>query len=435
MSESDFLNPLIGGPGFKGYPHHAVPLRRSAIGAMRWNVLNGDLPLPLAVIKRDVLAGNLRWMQQFAREQGVDMAPHGKTSMSPQLFARQIGAGAWGLTFANVTQARIGLATGVRNCLIANQVLADGDLAAIASLLHQHSGSRVLFLVDSLQQLELIEAWHRAQAGPVPPPFEVLLEVGLDGGRTGCRSHEQAVALARRLGDSAALRLVGIEAYEGLWATGRSAEDEALVSSLMQRVSAVALACEHEGLFDCDEVLLSAGGSSIFDLVAPLLAPQLKLSRPVRGLLRSGCYVTHDHGSYKRMLGVMNGRLACAHGLHAAMEVWALVQSCPEPGLAILTAGKRDLSYDLEMPIPIALCRRGEVLPLDAPMDWKVSALNDQHAYLRWPVQALNASDAPQVGDRVGLGISHPCTTFDKWRWMAVVDEHYNVIDAIVTCF
>jgi D-serine dehydratase len=128
----------------------------------------------------------------------------------------------------------------------------------------------------------------------------------------------------------------------------------------------------------------------------------------------------------------MNGRLGCAHGLNAALEVWALVQSCPEPGLALLGAGKRDLSYDIEMPMPKRWCRRGDGTPIDAPAGWKISALNDQHAYLRWPA---DQGPAPQVGDRVGLGISHPCTTFDKWRWMAVVDEGYDVIDAIVTVF
>ncbi len=164
--------------------------------------------------------------------------------------------------------------------------------------------------------------------------------------------------------------------------------------------------------------------------MAPCLTARLSL--PVRGVLRSGCYVTHDHGSYQRYMAAMNPRLDCSHGLRAALEVWALVQSCPEPGLAILGAGKRDLSYDIEMPIPAHWCPRGERVPVAAPADWKVSALNDQHAYLRF---AVDAFQTPQVGDRIGLGISHPCTTFDKWRWMAVVDESYGVVDAIVTHF
>jgi D-serine dehydratase len=429
MPTSDFLNPLIGGPGTKGFPHHAPPLRRDAIAAQRWNVLRGDLPLPLAVIRRDALAGNLRWMQQFVRDHGVDLAPHGKTTMSPQLFSAQLDAGAWGISFANVTQARVGLESGVRHCLIANQVMAPTDLDAIVALRQRHAGSRIVFLVDSLVQLALVEAWHSAQAEPRPQAVEVLLEIGLDGGRTGCRSDSQAMSLARRLRAGAATRLVGIECYEGLWATGRSADDAALVQGLLQRVAEVANECDQEQLFEGDEVLVSAGGSAIFDLVAPRL--RLALSKPVRGLLRSGCYLTHDHGSYQRYLAAMASRLGCGHGLQAALQVWATVQSVPEVGLAILGAGKRDCSYDIEMPIPVAWCGRGQTLSCAAPADWTVSAMNDQHAYLRF----ASAQTAPRVGDRVGLGISHPCTTFDKWRWMAMVDEHYDVVDAITTHF
>jgi D-serine dehydratase len=427
MQSQALLNPLIGGPGTKGYPHQAAPVRRSDIAAKGWNVLRGDLPLPLAVIRQDALAGNLRWMQQFAQEQGVELAPHGKTTMSPQLFDAQLRAGAWGITFANVTQARLGLASGVRRALIANQVAAATDLDGIVEALLDHPGARLLFLVDSLAQLELIEDWFHARAD-APPALDVLLEVGLDGGRTGCRSHGMALALARRVRSSVALRLVGIECYEGLWATGRNDEDTALVQGLLQRVAEVARECDQEQLFEAEELLVSAGGSAIFDLVAPRLKPAL--SKPLRGVLRSGCYVTHDHGNYKRYLAAMDTRLGCGHGLQAALQVWAMVQSVPEPGLAILTAGKRDVSYDIEMPIPATWCRRGQVKLEPAPSSWKVSAMNDQHAYLRFDADA-----APQVGDRVGLGISHPCTTFDKWRWMAVVDEHYDVVDAIVTYF
>ena len=412
----------------KGYPHHAPPLRRSAIGSQGWNVLRGDLPLPLAVIRRDALAGNLKWMQEFAAGQGVGLAPHGKTTMSPQLFRQQLDAGAWGLTLATVGQLRAGVTAGARRCIIANQVFRAIDLQGIADMKREHDGLRVAFLVDSIAQLELIESWHAGSKGA--RPMEVLLEIGVEGGRTGCRNHEQALALAQRVRASAAAKLVGIECYEGLGATGDSAKDTAYADALMLRVCDIAKACDTEQLFETDVILLTAGGSAIFDLVARHL--KMKLSRPVQGLLRSGCYVTHDHGSYHRYLGAVAQRMGCGHGLHAAMEVWAAVQSCPEPGLAILTVGKRDISYDLELPIPSASCRQGSTAIAAAPADWKISGLNDQHAYLRG---SGPEHQALRVGDLVALGISHPCTTFDKWRWMPVVDDQYNVCDAIVTCF
>ena len=427
MTLQDILDPTLDA-SWKGFPHHSPPLRRSAIGTQGWNVLRGDLPLPLAVIRHDALAGNLQWMQGFAGSHGVGLAPHGKTTMSPQLFRRQLDAGAWGLTFATVVQLRAGVAAGALRCIIANQVFRAIDLQGIADLKREHPGLRVAFLVDSQEQLDLIEAWHRAARQP--QAMELLLEIGVEGARTGCRTHEQALALARRVRASAAAKLVGIECYEGLGATGQTGPDTAYADALMQRVRAIAGACDQEHLFEADEILLTAGGSAIFDLVAEQL--KMNLSFPVRGLLRSGCYVTHDHGSYHRMMNAVAQRMGCGHGLHAALEVWAAVQSCPEPGLAILSVGKRDISYDLELPMPIAMCRQGDATPSPAPSDWKIAGLNDQHAYLRG---SGAEHQALRVGDLVALGISHPCTTFDKWRWMPVVDEQANVRDAIVTCF
>jgi len=323
--------------------------------------------------------------------------------MSPQLFAQQLDAGAWGLTFANVAQARVGVAAGARRILIANQVVQPADLQGLAAMRREHPGLRVWFLLDSPAQLALIE---RAPAGP---PFEVLLELGLAGGRTGCRTHEQALALARLAHASPAVRLAGIECYEGLAATGDDAQDRERTHALMDRVEAIARACDGEGLFDTEEVIVSAGGSAVFDLVAPRLRPAL--GRRVQGVLRSGCYLTHDDGTYRRMVHALNRRIGCsdASGLRAALEVWAVVQSLPEPGLAILGAGKRDVSHDAGLPVPVRWCAAGGRTVHDAPAAWTVSALNDQHAYLQ-----LGEGAAPlQVGDRVALGISHPCTTFD----------------------
>ena len=413
--------------GMKGYPHGRAALRCAEVAQMRWNVLAGDLPLPLAVLKREALEHNLAWMQRQTQSWGLSLAPHGKTSMSPQLFTRQLEAGAWGMTFATVTQLAVGVQGGVRRALIANQVVGDADLAAIQHLLAQHAGLRVVFLVDSVAQLALIEGWVQRQ--PQTLTFEVMLEVGVPGGRTGCRSHDGALALAQRLHASAAVRLVGIECYEGLGAQGRDDTDVPYAQALMQRVQAVARHCAEQGWFEGDEVLLSAGGSAIFDLVAPGL--RLALDKPVRGLLRSGCYVTHDHGHYKRLVNVVEQRLGCAlnSSLRPALEVWTLVQSCPEPGLALLTAGRRDVSFDVALPTPIARAPRGSLLTQPVPASWKITALNDQHAYLRW--EATDAAQAPQVGERVGLGISHPCTTFDKWQWMPIVEADYRVTDAV----
>jgi D-serine dehydratase len=412
----------------KGFPHTSPPLRRSAVAQQGWCVLAGDLPLPVATVKRDALAHNIAWMRRYVDGLGIELAPHGKTTMSPQIFRQQLDAGAWGLTFATVAQLRVGVAAGARRCIVANQVADAIDLHAIASLKSANAGLQVLFLIDSLPQLDIIEAWHAGHADA--PPFDVLIEIGIEGGRTGCRTADQAAALSQRAHASAAVRLCGVECYEGLGVDGTTGHDRPHADSLMKRVTELALQADRADWFDADEVIVSAGGSAIFDLVATHMKP--RLSRPVRGLLRSGCYVTHDDGFYRRMVAAVGSRLRCDDTLHAAIEVWAGVQSVPEPGLAILAVGKRDLSHDLDLPIPVRHAPRGAADATAAPADWRITGLNDQHAYLRWD----DAGSTPlRVGDRVGLGISHPCTTFDKWRWLPVVDPQLRVVDALVTCF
>lgn len=428
--QDPLLDPLFDS-GYKGYPRTQPARRRSAIAAAGWNVLAGDLPLPLAVLKREALEHNVAWMQAQVTAWGVSFAPHGKTTMSPQLFRRQLDAGAWGITFATVTQLAVGVAAGTRRALIANQVVSHEDLGGIQQLLAAHAGLRIVFLVDSTAQLALIDDWAARHPGSVP--FEVMLEIGIEGARTGCRTHAQAVQLARCVRESPAVRLIGIECYEGQGASGDSAADRAYTDTLMDRVDAVAREAVANGWFECDEVLVSAGGSAIYDIVAARLTPAL--GRPVRGLLRSGCYVTHDHGTYQRYQVSIDARLGCALGesLRAAMEVWATVQSRPEPGLAIVAMGKRDVSFDLSMPVPIARAARGAATTSPVPAGWHITGLNDQHGYLRW--SPSDEAAAPVVGERVGFGISHPCTTFDKWHWMPVVEDDYRVSDAVAMHF
>ncbi len=411
---------------YKGFPGNLKPVELTQVGRQGWALLEGHLSLPLAVLKQKALAHNLAWMHDFCTQRNLEIAPHGKTTMSPELYDMQLKAGAWGISFANVFQAGLGIRHGVQRVIIANQVFQDTDLDTLANLQIDHPSTKIYFLVDSMAQLDAIEAWQARQT--VKVTFTVLIELGLDGKRTGCRKHSQALALAHRIKASPGVSLCGIECYEGALATCHHDHDTASVAELMARVQDLAQACESDDLFECEEVLLTAGGSAIFDLVAKNLKPVLK--RPARGVLRSGCYLTHDHVHYKKMLQCVGGRLQLRETLKPALEVLSRVQSCPEPGLALLSMGKRDVSFDMDLPIPIWRAQVGDTTPRSVPAHWDIKALNDQHAYLHFDSQAPH-DEQPVVGQIIGSGISHPCTTFDKWRWMPLVDDHYRVIDAI----
>lgn len=418
------------GPHLKGFPTSGVPLAREQIPAEGWRLLHGDLALPLAVLRQDALRHNLHWMRDFCAQRGLQLAPHGKTSMSPELWQLQLETGAWGISFATVFQAAVGARHGVPVLLIANQVIQRAELDALACLHAERPGLRSMFLVDSVGQVEAIEAWAADRA--FRSRFEVLLELGIVGQRTGTRTADEARQTAARIAASPVLSLVGIECYEGTTAYCDHVKDRATVRGLMDRVDAIAREAIAQGWFAQEEIVLTAGGSAIFDLVAERLLPDL--GRPVRGVLRSGCYLTHDHQRYTRYLCCVGERLNLKETLKPALEVLACVQSQPEPGLALLSMGKRDVAYDLDLPQPLwrADGRGGAVQPV--PAHWRIDALNDQHAYLRFDAAAPLA-EWPLLGETVASGISHPCTTFDKWRWLPVVDEDYQVVDAVTTWF
>ena len=418
------------GPHLKSFPIGSAPLTRGQVAEQDWQLLRGDLALPLAVIKQSALRHNLHWMRDFCAQRGLYLAPHGKTSMSPELWQMQLDAGAWGISFATVFQAAVGARHGVPVLVIANQVVQRAELDALALLHAEQPALRSMFLVDASGQVDAIEAW--AMARGFQGRFEVLLELGIAGQRTGCRTAEEARQIARRIAASPVLRLAGIECYEGTTATCDHTQDRATVRDLMDRVDAVAREALGQGWFAHEEIILSAGGSAIFDLVAERLTPDL--GRPVRGVLRSGCYLTHDHQRYTRYLCCVAERLNLRETLKPALEVLACVQSCPEPGLALLSMGRRDVSHDLDLPLPIWRSDGQGGAPRGVPAHWRIDALNDQHAYLRYDASAPE-EEWPVLGETVASGISHPCTTFDKWRWMPVVDDAYRVVDAVTTWF
>lgn len=265
--------------------------------------------------------------------------------------------------------------------------------------------------------------------------MQVMLEVGVVGGRSGCRQLEQALAVARAAARAPELALIGIEGYEGLIRRDTPAATEAMIWEFLAFMRQVAIHCDGEDLFAPGRVLLSAGGSSHFDQVARALR-RVDLSRPTQVIIRSGCYLTHDAKAYAQAFAELQQRTPAAralpgHGLQPALEVWAYIQSVPEPGRAIATMGKRDVSYDVDLPVPQRWYRPGTSdRPEPLTNEYRVVMLDDQHAYLKVP-----ASSVLQVGDMVGFGISHPCTTFDKWQLLYVVDDDYRVLEGIRTFF
>jgi D-serine dehydratase len=416
----------------KGIPPQAAPIALGAVGRQGWNLLRGDLVLPAAVLSRSAIERNSRWMRAFIQANKLSIAPHGKTTMAPQLFRRQIEDGAWAITVATIQQLAVCRRFGFERLLLANEPIGRTELDYLFAELAASPSLEIFCLTDSLEGVERIAAAGR-RAG-CPERLQLLLEGGIAGGRTGCRSVGQALEVARAI-RQAGLTLRGIEGFEGI--LKEAAPIDAFLDFLCETARSVA----REGLFAPGlPVVLSAGGSAFYDRVAPRLGT-CDVGAEIKVVTRSGCYLTHDSLTYERAYRALRARQhdpACGRGselpdgdLAPALTVWTHLQSRPEPGRAILAMGRRDVSYDVELPVPLLWYRPGlHQAPVAVGAGHAVAGLYDQHCCLDCPLESPLA-----VGDLVAFGISHPCTTFDKWQVLYVVDEGYDVVDAVRTFF
>lgn len=391
-----------------------------------WNLLREDVSLPAASISSENMEHNLRWMQEFINKYNVKLAPHGKTTMCPKLFHQQLNHGAWAITLATAQQVQIAYSAGVRRVLMANQLVGKTNMAIIKQLIDDDPDFDFYCLIDSPTNVEQLGNFFKDLK---QNKLQVLLEVGVRNGRTGIRTEEEETIILNTLAKySNCLALVGVELFEGVLS------EEQSIRVMLQS----AIACIQR-LIESNQVsrsppILSGAGSAWYDIVAEEFS---KVSSLVDIVLRPGCYITHDSGSYKmahkRMLeqSVVVQEVSKNGGLRPALQIWAYVQSVPEPNRAIINLGKRDAAFDAGFPIPTLHHRSGwsEPIVLDSSI-YKITHMMDQHAFLNCP-----SDHKLMVGDIIAFDISHPCLTFDKWRKILVIDNNYTVIDILDTYF
>ncbi len=389
-----------------------------------WNLLREDVSLPAATLSESRLRHNLAWMETFIRHYGLKLAPHGKTTMSPALFQMQLASGAWGITLATAPQVQAAHVFGIKRVILANQLVGRANMAIISRLLRD-TGFDCYVLVDCPLNAAHLGRFF-ADAGQ---SLKLLVELGVPGGRSGVRDQAALDGLLDEIARwPRSLRLAGVEVYEGVLG------DEADIRAFLHRAADTLKELDQRQLLTVETPLLTGAGSAWFDLVAEAWA-DLNLGRPVDIVLRPGCYLTHDVGIYRAAAERMAISNPVAHAMQSsllpALQVWAYVTSRPEPELAILGLGKRDAAFDAGLPVPALHYRPGLMSgPSPAPQAWQLTRMMDQHAFMRIPADADLL-----VGDMLVLDISHPCLTFDKWRQLLVIDDRYQVVDAVQTFF
>ncbi|MFC9128963.1 amino acid deaminase [Streptomyces sp. NPDC057099] len=404
---------------FKGLPPDADGLTVGELADQRRNLFTGGFATPVLALSAERLEHNLRLMETYAARHGLAFAPHGKTSMAPQLFQRQIEHGAWGITLAVPHQARVARAFGTRRIFLANELVDAAALRWVSAELDADPDFRFVCYVDSVRAVELMDAALSGSARPV----DVVVELAAgEGARTGVRTEAECAAVADAVARTRTLRLVGVAGYEGEVPKA----DQERVTAWLRRLVALAAGFDEAGRFEgLDEIVVSAGGSAWFDAVAEVFAEIPGLSRPVLKLLRSGAYVSHDDGHYRKLTPF--NRVPEEGALEPAFRLWTQVVSRPSAEQAFVNAGKRDAAYDLDLPFAQVIRRDGAERPATGV---SVTGLSDQHAWLSTTPEA-----DLEVGDWVGLGLSHPCTSFDKWQLIPVVAADGTVVDYVRTFF
>ncbi|WP_261883331.1 amino acid deaminase [Vibrio pelagius] len=387
-----------------------------------YRLVDEDISLPVAIIKQSALTNNLNWMQSFADHHQVKLSPHGKTSMTPDFFRQQLENGAWGITVATPAQAEVAAMAGAKRIIMANQLVGKTNIAIIEQLIREFDVDFYCCVDSPVNVQQLSQHFANTEQS-----LKVLIEFGVPGGRCGCRSPQEVLELAQTIREAPALSLAGIEVYEGV-IHGDNAEQD-IRTFIKQALSSVE-SLTSDGLITGQPIITGAG-SAWYDVVAECLANLTDYL----AIIRPGCYAIHDTGIYldaqSKVLqrAQVNQGYACELGgdLESALEVWAYVISRPEPTKLVVGLGKRDVAFDAGLPIAERGYRDGDAISVKG---LTATAVMDQHTFVE-----TDGSSEIEVGDMIAFSTSHPCLTFDKWRYIAISDDDYQVTNWVETCF
>lgn len=420
----------------KGFPPASVGTDAAAFLAAT-PPLSG-FTTPLVTLDRAAVTDNVETMRRWCDGAGVGLAPHGKTTMNRALWQRQLDAGSWGITVATPWQLAVALDWDIPRIMLANALVQPEYLRAVGRALDAGTAQIVVW-ADSVRAVQIMSRVLAEQ--PPRRPLQVLVELGAPGGRTGARDHATALQIAEEIVAAPELALAGVSGYEGALAHHSDDGSLRIVRDYLESLAALHGALLDGSRYDdrVETVIVTAGGSAYFDVVAEVLAglrnlpghPGATDGRAVDVLLRSGAYITHDDGFYRGITPL--GRHDGTGTFRSAIHGWATIVSRPEPGLALIDGGKRDFPFDEGLPEVQGVRRAGSTI-VEPLVGATATAMNDQHTFI-----ALPAGSDLEVGDVIRLGLSHPCTTFDKWRALIVIDDvraaEPVAVDAVTTTF
>jgi D-serine dehydratase len=416
----------------RGFPPGLDAVASTDLAAKKWAPADGTMNLPCLSMDLGVFGQNRDAMFEVCRHSGAAIAPHIKTPMAPALAVDLVNQGAWGISVADLRQAAVMLRHGIPRILIANEIGGKGAAHRLAALARAYPDSQLYLFIHSSSFVDaLANLW--AEAVDLAS-LHLLIEVGC--GRGGVRSQAQVADIITAISKAkCGLVLAGVAAYEGTANRPDMVQTEGLLDDLFERCGDVLRSVrEHRGARA--PLILTAGGSSLFDHVIARGKPLVTNDRNCTLILRSGACFFSDHGPIRERLSALARRdLLGSHcssivetSFRPALRLWAEVLSVQSPELVICGIGLRDVSHDQGLPVPLVLWRGDKILRELSPTA-SVSKLNDQHAFVQLPRCEV------EPGDVIEFGVKHPCTTIDKHSVIYVLDKKGLVIDAYETFF
>jgi D-serine deaminase-like pyridoxal phosphate-dependent protein len=334
-----------------------------------------DLDTPALCLDIEAVQANIDRMAAFCRDGPTRLRPHTKTHKSPILAQMQLAAGAIGVTCAKLGEAEVMAAAGIKDILIANQMVG---AAKIARLVNLAAYTEVMVCVDDFANVCELDA--AAQAKGVQ--LRVLIEVDIGMGRCGVLPGEPALELARAVASSPGLRFEGVMGYEGHTVFVADVEERrrATEASLAQLVGTADL-LRSNGI---TVSIVSSGGTGTHFITGRY---------PGVTEIEAGSYITMD-AQYREEVGIdfayaltVLSTVINVHGDHA-----------------IIDAGLKTMTRDFGLP-----------LVLDPP-GWKLTGLSEEHGHLE-----RHGGSKLAVGDKVELAPNHGCTTIN-------LHDEYHVV-------
>ena len=336
---------------------------RSLIGTPR-----PDLDTPALCLDIEAVEANVRRMADLFRDGPVRLRPHAKTHKSPILAQMQLAAGAIGITCAKLGEAEVLAAAGIKDILIANQIVGAGKIARLVNLAGY---TAVMVAVDDAANAAELDA--AAQAKGIRLRVLVELNIGMD--RCGVLPGEPALALAQRVAASPGLRLEGVMGYEGhtVFIQDPQERREKTEASVKLLVDTAELLRSH----GFPVPIVSSGGTGTCLITGRY---------PGVTEIQVGSYITMD-SQYREEVG-----MDFAYGL----TVLATVTSVRSPDRVIIDAGLKTVTRDFGLPRVIA------------PAGWELVDLSEEHGHLR-----RIGGAALKIGDKVEIVPNHGCTTIN----------------------